>query len=177
MFLMLYRHTKSSWSQPGMQDHDRLLNKRGVAAAAAMADHISGGPCLPDYIICSTAERTRQTLAPLLDKLGDSAPEPVFSRSIYEAPASAYRAAIAEAPPGSNVLVVGHNPTTEMLALELTRSKSGTPSAELLQNIALGYPTGGLTIIEFPDGPWDEALQKQGDFVSFTAPKMLQHAQ
>ena len=38
--ILLLRHAKSAWGQPGLADHDRPLNKRGERAAEAMADHI-----------------------------------------------------------------------------------------------------------------------------------------
>ena len=63
--LLLLRHAKSAWSDPRLDDHDRPLNGRGERAAKAMADHIAREGPRPDLILCSTAMRTRQTLAPL----------------------------------------------------------------------------------------------------------------
>ncbi|MEO0635935.1 MAG: histidine phosphatase family protein [Pseudomonadota bacterium] len=168
MFLMLLRHTKSSWSEPGMSDHDRTLNDRGRSNAVAMANYIRDVCPLPQMIICSSAVRTQETLAPILTALGDDAPEPFVTRAIYEAPGAAYINQIASGPDGSNVLVVGHNPTTESLAINLS---GGDP--RLLGDIATGYPTGGLTILEFKDGPWADALTQAGTHVGFTAPHLL----
>ena len=81
--ILLLRHAKSAWGEPGLNDHDRPLNRRGERAAWAMAEHlIKHGP-LPDQILCSTAIRARQTLAPLQQVL---APLPPISleKGLYQ---------------------------------------------------------------------------------------------
>lgn len=168
MFLMLMRHTKSSWSEPGMTDHDRRLNDRGRRGAVAMAEHIANHCPTPAAIICSSAVRTQETLDPIVEALGLHAPEPRLTRAIYEAPASSYLAEIAKVQNGANILIVGHNPTTEALAIGLSGD-----DLQLRGELATGYPTGGLTILEFADGSWEEALSGPGRFVSFTAPRLL----
>ena len=64
--ILLLRHAKSSWDSAAQNDHDRPLNKRGERAAALMAVHLCEAAPRPDLILCSTATRTRQTLAPLV---------------------------------------------------------------------------------------------------------------
>ena len=61
--LLLMRHAKSSWANPDLIDFDRGLNDSGNRAAQAMATHLSQEMPLPDMIICSSAQRTRETLA------------------------------------------------------------------------------------------------------------------
>ena len=70
--LILMRHAKSSWNDPALPDHDRPLNARGRHAAQQMAEALITRRYLPDAIICSTALRTRKTLAPLLLLLNGS---------------------------------------------------------------------------------------------------------
>src|SRR6266849_3623881 len=67
--ILLLRHAKSAWSDPRLDDHERPLNRRGEQAAKAMADHIARREPRPELILCSTAMRTRQTLAPLVKLL------------------------------------------------------------------------------------------------------------
>ena len=66
-YLTIVRHAKSSWGQPGLADHDRPLNERGLRAAPAVATFLHrtyfGGnespPLLPlpDRLVTSTALR------------------------------------------------------------------------------------------------------------------------
>ncbi|MFI5000638.1 MAG: SixA phosphatase family protein, partial [Reyranellales bacterium] len=67
--ILLLRHAKSGWGDASLADHDRPLNRRGERAAEAMAVHIVRQAPRPDLILCSTATRTCQTLAPLLRRL------------------------------------------------------------------------------------------------------------
>ncbi len=43
--LILMRHAKSGWAEPGMDDHDRALNQRGRSAVPVMAHWLAArGP-------------------------------------------------------------------------------------------------------------------------------------
>jgi phosphohistidine phosphatase len=64
--ILLLRHAKSAWGDARLEDHERPLNGRGERAAQAMARHLAKKAPRPDLILCSTAVRARQTLAPFL---------------------------------------------------------------------------------------------------------------
>ncbi|MBT8191505.1 MAG: histidine phosphatase family protein [Saprospiraceae bacterium] len=59
--LLLVRHAKSSWSDPGLRDIERPLNKRGLRDAPKMAGHLHSLKIIPDTLITSPALRTRMT--------------------------------------------------------------------------------------------------------------------
>ena len=81
--VLLLRHAKSAWSDPRLDDHERPLNRRGEQAAKAMAEHIVRREPRPDLILCSTAMRTRQTLAPLVKLLDAPAPPIALEKALY----------------------------------------------------------------------------------------------
>lgn len=58
----LLRHAKSSWSDSELSDHDRPLNKRGLHDAPIMRERLYQHGSQPDRILCSSAQRTRETL-------------------------------------------------------------------------------------------------------------------
>ena len=60
--VILLRHAKSSWDNPGLDDHDRPLNKRGRAASPVIGEWLTRKQHVPDAILCSTAVRARETL-------------------------------------------------------------------------------------------------------------------
>jgi phosphohistidine phosphatase len=64
--LLLLRHAKSSWDDPGLSDHARPLNARGRRAAAAVAAAMRELGLQPDLVIVSSARRTLQTLEALM---------------------------------------------------------------------------------------------------------------
>ena len=82
--LILMRHAKSDWNHPGLGDHDRPLNARGIASATALGDWLRAKDYIPDAVLCSSAERTGQTLLGLA--LPDGVPT-TFTRTLYLAEA------------------------------------------------------------------------------------------
>lgn len=59
--LLLVRHAKSSWANPGQADFDRQLNERGHKDAPMMAKRILDRNITIDSIITSTALRALTT--------------------------------------------------------------------------------------------------------------------
>ena len=78
--LHLLRHAKSSWKDPGLNDHDRPLSKRGRQTAKMMAAYLRRAKIAPDLEICSTAMRAQQTLDPIA-KTSAKGSEPGFGNS------------------------------------------------------------------------------------------------
>src|SRR5688572_1410755 len=66
--LLLLRHAKSSWDDPMLSDHDRPLTDRGARAAVRMATEVTSYT-QPTLVLCSSARRALDTLAPLRSML------------------------------------------------------------------------------------------------------------
>jgi phosphohistidine phosphatase len=60
--LHLLRHAKSSWKDTSLPDHDRPLAGRGRRAAKAIARDMREHGIESEFVLCSTARRTRETL-------------------------------------------------------------------------------------------------------------------
>ena len=139
--ILLLRHAKSAWSDPRLDDHERPLNRRGEQAAKAMADHIARREPRPDLILCSTAMRTRQTLAPLLKLLDAPAPPIALEKALYLASENVLLAHLRSlADEVATVLLIGHNDGIWHLAEALAGSGPAGPLAALREK----YPTGAL---------------------------------
>lgn len=168
--LLLLRHAKSAWSDPRLDDHDRPLNGRGERAAKAIADHLARHGPRPDLILCSTAMRTRQTLAPLLKRLGSPAPPISLENGLYLASEGALLArlqAVADDVP--TVLLIGHNDGIGQLAAELA---DNGPS-EALSALREKFPTGALAVLRVPDGPWSDLKVGAARLLAFVRPRDL----
>ena len=85
--LTLFRHAKSSWDHPGLDDFSRPLSERGSNAAPMMARYAADQCWTPDLILCSAAQRTRQTLELALP-LFEPAPVIQHDDKLYLASAS-----------------------------------------------------------------------------------------
>ncbi|MBK0421691.1 histidine phosphatase family protein [Leucobacter sp. CSA2] len=116
--LILVRHAKSDWGDPGIADHDRPLNARGLRDAPAMASRLAaelGAEVGEIRIVASTAERARATAEAFAAALGTRVE---FDRGLYLAPPSALLARAAEAcsDGADTVLIVAHDPGLSELA-------------------------------------------------------------
>ncbi len=168
--LMLFRHAKSSWDHPGLDDHDRPLNERGVAAASRMGRHIRHIAITPDLVLCSTAVRARQTWALAQTETGCS-PPCELSRALYNFDdGNSYLNIVKQLNDDcKTVMLVGHNPTTEGLAKLL--SGDGDPAA--LTALARKYPTAALSVIRFDLDHWRDVGPGTGTLMLFARPKQL----
>jgi phosphohistidine phosphatase len=59
--LTLVRHAKSDWGDPGLDDHDRPLNSRGLRDATEAARTTLRAGVRPELVLTSTALRARTT--------------------------------------------------------------------------------------------------------------------
>jgi len=167
--LLLLRHAKSSWAEPGTDDHERPLNKRSEKAAKRIGDWLRQHRVTPGLVLCSTARRTRQTLDALMPFAG-AAPPVEMLPSLYLAGPPSILQAIRQAPDSAaSVLVIGHNPGFEQLAHAL--AQAGEPEA--LERLALKYPTCALADIRFAAGKWKAVMPGQGKLAAFVRPRDL----
>ncbi|WP_242390583.1 SixA phosphatase family protein [Pararhodospirillum photometricum] len=165
--LLLLRHAKSDWSQAGQDDIDRALAPRGTAAAERMAAVVGAGPL--DAVLCSPARRARETLALVRPALPADLPileEPGLY--VFEPdPLLAHLRALPEA--YTSVLVVGHNPALERVALTLAGPNSAPAALALLRH---KFPTAALAEIHTA-GPWTALAPLRAHLVAFTRPRDL----
>jgi phosphohistidine phosphatase len=167
--LMLLRHAKSDWSKAGQRDHDRDLSERGRLAAPRMGAYLAKHGLSPDCVIVSTARRTRETWKLVAAAL-PARPRPVFDERIYEAMPEDILTAIRDTPAScQRLLVVGHNPGLQDLALQLI--KGGSKDA--LDRLRDKFPTAGLALIDVPRDDWASLHAGSGRIESFMTPRLL----
>jgi phosphohistidine phosphatase len=165
--LYLLRHAKSSWKQPDLADHDRPLSGRGRRAAKAIARHVGEHGIAPELVLCSTARRTRDTFERLERALGT--PDVRFERELYGSTADGLLDRLHQVPDEiGSVLLVGHNPAIEDLALDLAR-----PSPERGE-LEAKFPTGALATLELAGASWRELGRGGGELVGFVRPRDLE---
>jgi len=165
--LLLLRHAKSSPGETDRPDFDRHLIPRGRRAATRIGEYLAEKKLVPDLVLCSSARRTRDTLAALLPFMRGET-EIRISGELYESSVEAYLTAIGTwGGKAQTLLIIGHNPTMEEAAAEfLVRSKSGGMAA-------IRLPTAGLCLIEFDIPQWDKLRPGTGRLVGLVEPKSL----
>lgn len=168
--LLLLRHAKSSWEDPGLDDFDRPLAPRGRAAAPIMAAYLKKKKLRPDVVLCSSACRAVQTWELVSKVLGGDA-DVRYLRSLYLAPPSRLIGAVRRVPDAaSRAMLIAHNPGMEHLAAVL----SGTGSKrKALDKLYIKYPTAALAQIEFDVPSWNEVDRGAGRLTRLIWPKDL----
>ncbi len=159
--LLILRHAKSSWDNPDLADYDRPLNKRGKRDAPRMGKHIFEQGLVPDQILTSSAKRARKT-ANKIAKACSFAGKIKRIDKFYHAPLGVYLETLQTVSEKHQcVMVVGHNPTMELLVRQLTRE------------IAT-MPTAALAHIELPIQNWRLLdINTRGILVNLWKPKTL----
>ena len=149
--LFLMRHGKAAWPE-GVPDHERPLAPRGIATVPKMAEKLKGLAEEFDLALISDAKRTRQTFAGIKTVIPGL--EPRFMPEIYEAQPGALLDVVQSLPIfARNVLMVGHNPGLQSLALYLasrTPCVASNVSSRRRASFISNSPFRGMRSI--PDG-------------------------
>jgi phosphohistidine phosphatase len=124
---------------------------------------------IPDLVLCSTAVRATQTWELVQDQL-ENRPEVHFREDLYHGTPASVLELLRNVPDGfGTVLLVGHNPTWEDLALDLVLDGREAAMGQLHRK----YPTGALAVIVFDGESWSEVSPGQGFLRDFVRPKAL----
>lgn len=167
--LYLMRHAKSDWSGPETRDQDRALAPRGKKAAKRMARHMMEQGLIPDRVLCSTAVRARLTLALILKTLDKDIPVS-YSNALYFTSPDAILDEIRETDDDADrVLVVGHNPDTQAMAVHL----AGDAHQPEVEAMARKFPTAALAVYNFDVPSWRDIGWGGGRVHAFVRPKAL----
>jgi phosphohistidine phosphatase len=164
----LLRHAKSSWKDRSLADRDRPLARRGRRAAKAMARHLEAERIRPDLVLCSPASRTRETLERIEGAFGDRV-ETTLDDALYAASEAELFARLEALPEAvGSVMLIGHNPGLEELALALASDGPG------LARLRGKYPTAALATIDLPATRWSEVRRGTGELVGYVQPADLE---
>ncbi|MFK5979249.1 MAG: histidine phosphatase family protein [Rhizobiaceae bacterium] len=167
--LFILRHAKSSWATSGISDVQRSLNERGLKDLPNISNMMLKRNFNPEHVYCSPAKRTRMTLAGLFSDTA-SMPAVTFSEFLYSGGAQDYLEAIIAHKKTESLMIIGHNPSVQILAHQL--AKGG--ETVLLDELAVKYPTGTLSIIDFDIEEWGSLTIGSGHLVDFIKPRDLQ---
>ena len=167
--LYLLRHAKSSWDDPRLPDHERPLSERGQRAAGQIALHLERNAIRPALVLCSSARRTRETLAAIRVALGENA-DVVVEDELYGADAGQLVVRLRRCPPEApSVMVIAHNPGLEDVAQHL----AGDGDERALRQLRTKFPTGALATLDIGEHPWADLAPGQAYLVSLVTPREL----
>ena len=123
----------------------------------------------PELVLCSSARRTRDTLALILPELKVE-PKVVYDDALYHAsPEAMLEMVRAVQNPRANHVLVGHNPEIQSFALDLV----GSGPKHFRDRLSEKFPTAGLAVITFASGVWKSVEVNSGTLILFLSPRDL----
>ncbi len=169
--LLLLRHAKSSWDRVGLADRERPLSQRGMLAASAMGRHMAAAGLVPDFVLCSPARRAQDTWAHLSKELPGVISVEVVE-GLYDSGGGTRLFELIRDMGGTSqrLLLLGHNPSLELLAAQLI----GSGDAESRAALAGKYPTCALAVIRFAAQDWSAIAEGGGELRAFVRPRDIE---
>jgi phosphohistidine phosphatase len=165
--LYLLRHAKSSWADPNLPDHERPLAARGRRDAKRVAKYLARLRIEPELVLCSSAERTRETLELMRPALG-ATPTITLEEQLYAASSYRLLERIRSVPESvASVMLIGHNPGLQQLALVLAST-----GAELAR-LEAKFPTAALATLTVANTTWSRLSQHDAALTAYVVPKQL----
>ena len=162
--LMILRHAKAVPWSPMADDFPRKLSPDGNRHAHKLAEWICQTLELPQCILCSPSQRTRETIAPLLSMEPELESLTNFVPQIYHSSASTLVTLLDSAfSETDRVMIVGHNPGFERLVGDVIHPRHYEDFTRL--------PTGTLAVVDFASG-W-AADHDRGELRHFVRGKHL----
>jgi phosphohistidine phosphatase len=165
--LLLLRHAKSDYP-PGVADHERPLATRGIREAGLAGEWLRSQAPPIDGVLCSTATRTRETLArtgidapvDYVDRLYDATPGTVID--VINGARERFDSDV------QTLLVIGHEPAMSAVALGLANADDGNAAAA--ESISMKFPTSAIAVLRTAD-PWDRLALSGATLVTFHVPR------
>ena len=144
--LILLRHGKAESESASGDDFDRRLAPRGIRESAAMAHTLADLGFNPDVVLVSPSARTRETWTAA--EAAFPAARVTFDADLYQAGSGGVRHAVeAAGRTARTVMVVGHNPGLQELAVRLLRE--GSAPASLVAKAQHRFPTASAAVFLF----------------------------
>ncbi|PID60338.1 MAG: phosphoglycerate mutase [Gammaproteobacteria bacterium] len=161
--LIVTRHAKSSWSDLTLSDHARPLKGRGKRAASELGQWLVAHGHLPDAVLSSDSQRTRETWQLAADAMS-VAPEPIWLPDLYLASPNDLLSIVQQASGRSRTLmVIAHNPGIGEFANRLLTKALDEEDFER-------FPTAAALVAEFPITHWNELEFGTGSALAFFTP-------
>ena len=160
--IYLLRHAKSDWDATYDGDFNRPLNRRGKKAAHNVGLHVTDKVRQPEIVLCSSSVRTRHTHKLLVEAANWDC-EVEFEDDLYLASPQYVFDRIRSLPDQlSNALVIGHQPTTGIVA------------SALLGGRPIDVPTATFIEIEINSNTWTDVEMGSGRLTQYVLARSLE---
>ena len=159
--LILVRHAKSDWGNPGLDDFDRPLNERGKKDAPAMAHRLLDKKIKIDAFIASPAKRAAKTAKFFAETFKRKKDDIIFKEKLYLAEPATFFSVIANADDKfDSIAIFSHN-------------YGITDFANMLTDVRIdNIPTCGVFAVKADCNKWADFKDAKKEFWFFDYPKV-----
>ena len=158
--LLLVRHAKSSWDQPGISDFDRPLNERGKKDAPQMAKRVKEKGIELDHLVSSTAKRAKKTAKYFAEEFGLKKEDIKLIEELYGATQSEFLQTIKSIDDKYRIVALfSHNPGITDFASSLTNIRVDD------------MPTCAVFALQIKADSWKDFINAEKSFLFFDYPK------
>ena len=158
--LLLIRHAKSSWDDPGLSDFDRPLNERGKKDAPMMADRLHERGIKLDAFISSPAKRAKRTAEQFAKRYKKEDKDIILKTELYMAIENTFYEVIEKLDDNDDCIALfSHNPGLTDFANSLTEVRT--------DNI----PTCGIFAVSIDIKKWNKIREAKKNLLFFDYPK------
>jgi phosphohistidine phosphatase len=158
--LLLIRHAKSSWDQPGLPDFDRPLNERGKKDAPEMAKRVKEKGIEIDHFISSPAKRAKKTAKYFAKEFDFEKEDIKLVEELYGATQSEFLQAVKDINDKyETVALFSHNPGIADFASSLTNVRIDD------------LPTCAVFALQIQTESWKDFMNAEKKFLFFDYPK------
>jgi len=158
--LILVRHAKSSWDEPGLSDFDRPLNERGKKDAPEMAERLKEKGLEVDVFVSSPAKRARRTARFFAEAFDVDKDSIVLIDELYGATREAFINAVHSIDDKHHTAALfSHNPGITEFASSLTNVRIDD------------MPTCAMFALQLNADSWKKLEEGEKKFLFFDYPK------
>ena len=161
--LILFRHGKSDWGDPALEDRERPLKRRGQRAARAMGRFLAATGQVPEQALASPARRARDTLTLAAEAGGWSCPVEVVEALYTFDGQDLFDFLQALDRPVESLLLTGHQPALGGLI-------------ERLSGAQVRFPTAAMACLDLAISDWRQAAPGCGELRWLLPPKLVMKA-
>ena len=173
--LFLLRHAKAERDGKG-GDETRALAPRGREDSVRMGRFLNEEVYVADLVLCSSAVRTRETLALILPQLNVK-PAVKYLDELYLAEVDTILGLVRHTRDTTgSLMIIGHNPGLEDCARSLVRPPEDRKLRRSYEAMGEKFPTGALAVIDFDAAKWGTIGGWVGELELFARPKDLREA-
>ena len=159
--IILVRHAKSCWKDPGLDDFDRPLNIRGKRNAPFMGEKLKNRQIMPDLMLSSPAKRAKKTAIAIAEAIDYPKKKIKYNANMYHTGSSyLFEMLRNQDDKHETIMLFGHNPDLNDLADMLLKN-----------NTVHNMPTTGVYCIGFEVDSWKKVQLGKGEAVFFDYPK------